>query len=112
MDVGISMSSTKCDRKSKIRTSLRPYEREDSRRVVHAIVARAITELLPHGIACSSVMQVRVVGLGETLEEDRIRRVACVEGFQDRNRLVGTVFVPDVNQVTLKVGLAAQEAAA
>src|SRR5438105_13294190 len=109
MHTGISISSTKCDQKSKKRAPLPLRERDHPCSIVGAIASSAIDERLPRGGARARVVQVRVVHLGGALEEDRIGGIPRIERLQDRRRLVGLVFVPDIHHVTLKVGFGSEQ---
>src|SRR5881394_3042707 len=109
MDTGILMSSTKCDQMSKKRASFALGERKYARRIVNAIAPSAIDQCLPRGRARADIMEVRVIGLGDALQEERVGRIADVKRFENGERLIGLVLVPDVDHVTLEVGFAAQQ---
>jgi len=111
MDTEISMSSTKCDQKSKTCAPPSFRKREHARGIVNAIGSRAIREHLPRRRARARVVEVRVECFGDALQEDRVLRIARIERLQDVQTFVGLVLVPHVNLVPLEVRLSAKEIA-
>src|SRR5256885_7977074 len=112
MDTEISMSSTKCDQKSKNCASSPLGECEHARGIVDAMASRAIDQHLPRRGARADIMKVGVVHLGDALQEDRVPGIACVERLEDSECFVRLVLVPDVDDVPLEVGFTAEQSAA
>src|SRR6267378_5699145 len=70
--------------------------RFDQSREGDAPVSRALAQRAPRLRARDGVVQIGVVHLGYAFEEDRICRIPRVERFEQRQRVVGPLLVPDV----------------
>src|SRR5215468_1479357 len=93
------------------RASFRLGESSDTSRVVHTITRCAIGESLPRSRARALVVQIQVVCFRDALQEEWVSRIAFVERSQERHPIQRPMFVPEVDEMQLVVGLAAQQLA-
>ena len=89
-----------------LRRQGKPRADGPARGVGHAPGTRAVEQRLPGQRAGRTIVQVHVLHLGDALEEQRVGGIARVELAQQLERARRLLFVPEINQMELVVGLA------